>query len=191
MIRGGMNVNLNDWFEKGITLDEYEKELTDHEENYNKIYKNFTLQEDEEFFKQLDNSNVRAIIIAEPWCGHCMMNIPIFRRLAEKSDLETKVILRDTHPEVMDAYETDGKRVIPIIVLINEDGQEVAKWGPRAPETTEIQNEVLRDMPEKGSADYDEMFKVKVKELSETFAGNEDLWQSIYQDMKKTVKTAI
>lgn len=184
-------MDLNKWFEKGITLDEYEKELTNHKENYDKIYENFTLPEEEEFFRQVDNSNVRAIIIAEPWCGHCMMNIPIFRKLSEKSDLDTRVILRDTHPELMDAYETDGKRVIPIIVLINEYGEEVAKWGPRAPETTGIQNEILRDMPEKGSADYDEMFKVKVKELSETFAGNEDLWQSIYQDMKKTVKTAI
>lgn len=120
-----------------------------------------------------------------------MMNLPIFRRIAEKGEIDTRISLRDTHTELMDAYETDGKRVIPIIVLFNEDGQEVAKWGPRAPETTEIQKEVLRDMPEKGSDEYDKMFKVKVRELAETFAGNEVLWQHIYQDMKKTINTAI
>ncbi|WP_218839935.1 thioredoxin family protein [Salinicoccus kekensis] len=186
-----MKVNLNDWFEKGLTFDEYEKELTDHEENYMKIYENFTLPEDAAFFRQTADSGVRAIIIAEPWCGHCMMNLPIFRRIAEKGEIDTRISLRDTHTELMDAYETDGKRVIPIIVLFNEDGQEVAKWGPRAPETTEIQKEVLRDMPEKGSDEYDKMFKVKVRELAETFAGNEVLWQHIYQDMKKKINTAI
>lgn len=186
-----MMMDLNEWFEKGITFDEYERELTDHERNYKKIYENFTVPADEEFFRQAAGSNLRAVIIAEPWCGHCMMNMPIFRKVAEKSGIETRIALRDTHPDLMDAYETDGKRVIPIIVLINEDGVEVAKWGPRAPETTEIQNEILRDMPEKGSAEYEEMFKVKVRELSETFAGNEELWQSIYQDMKKTIKKAI
>ena len=49
----------------------------------------------------------------------------------------------------------------------------------------------LKDMPEKGAPDYDEMFKVKVKELSSTFAGSEDLWQAIYQDMKQTIKTTV
>lgn len=184
-------MNLNEWFERGITYGEYEEGLTDHKENYNLIYDKFTLPNDEEFFNQLDNSNLRAVIIAEPWCGHCMMNLPIFKNLAEKTNLETRVSLRDTHTELMDAYETDGKRVIPIFIFIDEEGNEVAKWGPRAPETTEIQKEVLKDMPEKGAPDYDEMFKVKVKELSDTFAGNEDLWQSIYQDMKKNIKTAL
>lgn len=184
-------MNLNTWFEKGITLDEYEKGLTDQKENYNRVDDKFRLPDDEEFFNQLDNSNLRAVIIAEPWCGHCMMNLPIFKNLAEKTNLETRVSLRDTHPELMDAYETDGKRVIPIFVFIDEEGNEAAKWGPRAPETTEIQKEVLKDMPEKDAPDYDGMFKVKVKELSDTFAGNEDLWQSIYQDMKKTIKTAL
>ena len=186
-----MALNLNHWFEKGITYGEYEKGLTDHEENYNKIYEQFTLPADAEFFKQVADSNVRTTIIAEPWCGHCMMNLPIFKNLAEKTDMDTRVCLRDTHPELMDAYETDGKRVIPIFVFIDKEGNEIAKWGPRAPETTEIQKEVLKDMPEKGAPDYDEMFKVKVKELSSTFAGNEDLWQEIYQDMKQTIKTAL
>ncbi len=184
-------MNLNDWFEKGITLDEYEKKLTGHEKNYKKIYEAFTLTEDETFFRQAADSGVRAIIIAEPWCGHCMMNIPIFRRLAERSGIDTRVCLRDTHPELMDAYETGGKRVIPIIVLINGAGEEVAAWGPRAPETTEIQKEVLKDMPEKGSPEYDKMFKVKVKELAREFAGNEVLWQHVSEDMKKTVQTAV
>lgn len=184
-------MNLSNWFDKGITFEEYEKGLTDHKENYNKIYDKFTLPDDEEFLKQAADSDLKTVIIAEPWCGHCMMNLPIFKNLAEKTDMDTRICLRDTHPELMDAYETGGKRVIPILVFIDEAGNEVAKWGPRAPETTEIQKEVLKDMPEKGAADYDEMFKVKVKELSETFAGNEDLWQAIYEDMKKSIQTAL
>ena len=186
-----MTVNLNNWFERGITFGEYEKGLTDHEEDYNKIYDKFTLPDDAEFLKQVKTGNLRALIIAEPWCGHCMLNLPIFKNLAEQTDTDTRVCLRDTHPELMDEYETDGKRVIPIFVFIDEAGDEVAKWGPRAPETTEIQKEVLKDMPEKGAPDYDEMFKVKVKELSAAFAGSEQLWQAIYQDMKKTIKTAL
>src|SRR5699024_10271428 len=98
-----MTVNLNNWFERGITFGEYEKGLTDHEEDYYKIYDKFTLPDDAEFLKQVKTSNLRAFIIAEPWCGHCMLNLPIFKNLAEQADTDTRVCLRATHQELMDA----------------------------------------------------------------------------------------
>jgi hypothetical protein len=39
--------------------------------------------------------------------------------------------MRDTNPEVMDQYLTNGSRSIPIVIALNESFEEVGHWGPR------------------------------------------------------------
>lgn len=180
--------DLNTWFDQGISLEEYTNKLTDHEENFNHIYHTFDMPDDEEFFRSLENSGLRALVIAEPWCGHCMMDVPILTQLAEKSHMDVSVCLRDDNLELMDQYQTDGKRVIPIFIFIDKDGDEVAKWGPRAPEVTEYQKNLTEDMPEKGTEEYDEVFKEKIKELGARFSTDDTLWLAVYKDIKKTVE---
>src|SRR5690625_6172664 len=88
-------MNLNNWFDKGLLTDEYEKQLDDHKDNYYNIFNNYEVPEDEEFFSQLKNKNWRAIVLAEVWCGHCMLNIPIFLKIAEKANMPVRFLNRD------------------------------------------------------------------------------------------------
>jgi hypothetical protein len=73
-------------------------------------------------------------IITEGWCGDASQTVPIFEAVAQASNgkLETRYFLRDSHPELIDKYLTNGGKAIPITVLLHADSLiEVAVWGPR------------------------------------------------------------
>ncbi|MBK6263448.1 thioredoxin family protein [Marivirga sp. S37H4] len=72
------------------------------------------------------------LIITEAWCGDAAQNIPFIAKLADLNEnINLRLILRDEHPEVMDAYLTNGSRSIPILIMMDESLNEQAKWGPR------------------------------------------------------------
>ena len=77
----------------------------------------------------------RLLVLAEDWCGDASNTVPILARLAEAvPGLELRILLRDTNPEVMDRYLTNGSRSIPIVIVLDRDFREVGHWGPRPSE---------------------------------------------------------
>lgn len=76
---------------------------------------------------------VTWLVITEAWCGDAAQIIPVLNKMAEESELvELKLIFRDEHPEVMDAFLTNGTRSIPILVILDSENLEVLNvWGPR------------------------------------------------------------
>jgi hypothetical protein len=56
--------------------------------------------------------------------------------------LEMRVIKRDEHPELMDAYLTGTARSIPLAILLDEQFKPRGRWGPRP---AELQDFVLRE----------------------------------------------
>lgn len=178
-------MGLNRWFEKGLTPEQYIDQHEHHEENFKNILNKFSVPEDDSFFTLLKEKNLRAIILAEVWCGHCMLNIPIFLNLAEKVNMPVRFLNRDENLELMDQYVTNGNRTIPIFIFIDEDGNEVAKWGPMANTTREFVAPLRENMPPKDDEHYDEKFKEMVKITSKEFGGNEKLWIGVYESMKE------
>lgn len=184
-------MNLDEWFKEGLSIEGYMDTLTKHKDHFNHIDSSFKLPEDEDFFKRLEHKGIRALVIAEPWCGHCMMDVPILKRMAEKGNMDISICLRDAYPQLMDQYETDGKRVIPIFIFLNDEGEQVGKWGPRAPKVAKIQQETLSDLPEKGSPEYEQVFPEKLQALTERFSSDEELWQHVYEDIKKELEKCL
>jgi thioredoxin family protein len=77
----------------------------------------------------------KLLVIAEDWCGDASNTVPIIARLADQSaGLELRIIMRDTNPDVMDQYLTNGSRSIPIVIALDESFHEVGHWGPRPSE---------------------------------------------------------
>jgi hypothetical protein len=77
----------------------------------------------------------KLLVIAEDWCGDASNTVPIIAKLAHSvPGLGLRVILRDTNPEVMDQYLTNGSRSIPIVIALDENFEEVGHWGPRPSE---------------------------------------------------------
>ena len=81
---------------------------------------------------QVNQSQV-WLIITEAWCGDGAQSIPHLTKLADLNPLiMLKIVLRDEHPDLMDAYLTNGARSIPKLVAMTADLQvELFTWGPK------------------------------------------------------------
>lgn len=73
------------------------------------------------------------LILTEHWCGDASQILPVFNAIAEmgKGKVEMKLVYRDQHPELMDAYLTNETRSIPKLIQLNEHYNVTAFWGPR------------------------------------------------------------
>lgn len=182
-------MSLNDWFDKGLLPDEYMEHLDKHKEGFHQIYNNFKLPEDDDFFASLKEKNVRTVALAEVWCGHCMLDIPILLKIAEKVDMPVRFLPRDENLELMDQYLTNGNRVIPIFIFINEAGEEVGKWGPMAPGVREFVSQYREKLPPKDSPEYEEKFQEMIGITGKAFREDESLWQEVYRSIKETLQS--
>lgn len=75
----------------------------------------------------------RFLVISEGWCGDAAQIVPVFDKMtnAFPDKFELKFVLRDTNLPLIDAHLTNGGRAIPVLLVLNESGDVVAKWGPR------------------------------------------------------------
>lgn len=73
------------------------------------------------------------LILNEAWCGSASQNLPVINKMAKVTPtIEIRIILRDEHPDIMDAYLTDGARSIPKLICLHADTlEELGTWGPR------------------------------------------------------------
>ncbi|WP_053218799.1 thioredoxin family protein [Virgibacillus senegalensis] len=185
-------MNLEKWYQKGIGPDQYIESMQQHKENLLHVYDHFILPEDNEFFEKLRNKNLRAIVLTEDWCGDAMMNVPILFHLAQKADIDIRLLARDENLELMDNYLTNGKsRSIPIFIFMDENGNEVAKWGPRAPEIQQFIEESMANLPDKDATDYKEKRKELFTFVTKSFRDNTDFWKQTYQSIATSLKQLI
>lgn len=179
-------MNLNEWFNHGINKEQYMANLDKHRDGFMHIYNNFSVPEaDKSFLNEV--KNVRVIVLAEVWCGHCMLDIPILLHICEQADLPIRFLPRDENLELMDQYLTNEKRIIPIFIFIDEDGNELAKWGPMAPKVKEYVDTLKKDLPEKDDPGYEEAFQKYVNTIGESFRNDDTFWNYVYEDLKNTL----
>lgn len=177
--------SLNNWFDKGMTKDHYINSMQTHKESLETIYDRFQLNDqDKAELTSIKEKNLRAIALTADWCGDAMVNLPILMRIGEEADMEIRYLIRDENIELMDQYLTNGTaRSIPIIIFINQEGEEVAKWGPRAPEVQSFVDELRSRMPAKEDPSHDAAFKLFIESLTSRFTEDEALWDHIKKDI--------
>lgn len=84
------------------------------------------------------------LVITEDWCVDSAFLLPVIAALANENPLiHLRIVPRDTFPEVMDQYLTNGARSIPKMVVFNEHGNELFQWGPR-PHTVQAMRDALK-----------------------------------------------
>ncbi|MEW9677064.1 thioredoxin family protein [Lentibacillus sp. L22] len=186
-------VDLNQWYEQGMSPDTYIESMEKHKENLLHIFDHFTVpDEDEVFFEKLADKNLRVIVLTEDWCGDAMLNVPILLRLAEKTKTPVKILLRDQNLELMDQYLTNGKsRSIPIFIFIDEQGNQVAKWGPRADKIQQFVDQAREQLPDKDASNYQEKFNEMLLFMTKTYRDNSDFWDDVYFSLKQTLQSTV
>lgn len=88
------------------------------------------------------------LVLTEAWCGDASQIIPILNKLATASEnITLRLILRDEHLEIMDAFLTNGSRSIPKLIALDANSLDVfATWGPRPKALQNIILPAIEDM---------------------------------------------
>lgn len=84
--------------------------------------------------KKVKRINKRQVwlLITESWCGDASQTVPIIAKIAALNHhIELKIVLRDSNESLMNLYLTDGGMSIPILVMLDEQSNEISRWGPR------------------------------------------------------------
>ncbi|CAD2073298.1 thioredoxin family protein [Phocicoccus pinnipedialis] len=178
--------NLSKWYDKALSPEQYRATLTDLKVGFDKIYDEFSVSRDDDI-EMLKDKDMKVLVITEPWCSHCMLNLPILLRISEAVGFDVRFSLRDENMDLMEMYQTNGKNVIPRVLLLDLDGNEVAAWGPIAPYTKEVQDKEKHHLPKTDSPDYDEKVKDMRSKLKDIFSTDEKIWMGVYEDLKKSL----
>lgn len=86
------------------------------------------------------------LVITEGWCGDAAQNIPVIEKLAAANPgIQTRYLLRDENPDLIDLYLTRGSRSIPkVLVIDRRHYRVVGTWGPRPMASQKIFDELQR-----------------------------------------------
>ncbi len=71
------------------------------------------------------------MIISEPWCGDASATVPAAAKFFEAAGNEVRIFLRDSDPTLIDQFLTNGTQSIPKVIILTEDDEVKAVWGPR------------------------------------------------------------
>lgn len=101
--------------------------------------KTVLLPEVESFLQKISTPQI-WLVLTEGWCGDAAQILPVMNKMAESSSMvELRVIFRDQHLEVMDAFLTNGARSIPKLLVLDSSSHEVLmSWGPRPSEAQQL-----------------------------------------------------
>lgn len=86
------------------------------------------------------------VVITAAWCGDSAQTIPyVAEMVKDNPNIDLRILERDDNLDIMDAYLTNGKRSIPILIAINEDGEELFRWGPRPYQASQVYSESVEE----------------------------------------------
>lgn len=72
------------------------------------------------------------LVITEDWCGDSAQNLPYIYLISQCSTfVNLRIVLRDSNPELIDMYLTNGTRSIPKLIAFDAGYSEIFRWGPR------------------------------------------------------------
>jgi hypothetical protein len=86
---------------------------------------------------------IDVYIIMENWCGSSAGNVPyIVKILQSISNTAIHIVPRDSNEDFMNAYLSEGKKSIPIVIGFDKSGNELFKWGS----ASAAQNEYAKEL---------------------------------------------
>ena len=75
---------------------------------------------------------MKVLCLAGTWCGDCVNQCPIFDHFERANErIAVRYFDRDTNPDLAAELQVCGGARVPVVVILSEDGFEVARFGDR------------------------------------------------------------
>lgn len=175
------------YFEEAITLQQYMEDMTQLKEQSLAVYEGFNVPTEDGFIDFLKDTKLRILTITEDWCGDAMLNNPVIRRIAEAASLEVRAVFRDADTDLIDRYLTNGGRAIPIYILLDDVGEVVGTWGPRAPELQQYVMELRAGLPDKEDPSFEDAQKDIYTKMRTAYVEDPQYARYVYEDFKTKI----
>ena len=114
-------------FYEGMTIAQFVGQMSKNREIFEENYDSFQLKPDDAAFLRGMGRGLKALVLAEDWCGDVVRYLPAFARMAEEArEWEVRVFCRDENSDLADMWRKEGKyRSIPVIVFFDEQWEEI------------------------------------------------------------------
>ncbi|MBX7164941.1 MAG: thioredoxin family protein [Pirellulales bacterium] len=104
----------------------------EHRRRWEQAYQALTLPADAQRLLAGFKRQMNVLCLAGAWCGDCIYQCPIFARIAEACPrIDLRFFDRDAHPHLASELKICGGNRVPVVVMLSEDQQEVARCGDR------------------------------------------------------------
>lgn len=119
-------------YDRGVALGEWVARARKNQDVWRDVYRLARVPEDVVARARALPGRWRLLVLAEDWCGDAFNTVPVIARLVDDCpNLALRVLARDENPALMDAHLTNGSRSIPVVMALDEAGEEHGWWGPR------------------------------------------------------------
>ena len=139
---------MRDRYQKAETFQEFLATVQAHRTLWNQLSEGAQLSQEAREAAGSILGQWHLLVLAEDWCGDVMHILPFLARLEEEfPHFDLRILSREENPDLMESHLTNGTRSIPVVMILDEDFQEVAWWGPRPQPLQEIFHREIKFLP--------------------------------------------
>ncbi|MEJ2054602.1 MAG: thioredoxin family protein [Calditrichaceae bacterium] len=146
-------MNYLDYFNKGMEIEEYKQMLGKQLAVYNLHFKKAIVVSD-----QYIPENLKILTLVQPGCADTAAILSVVQKFFENSNTKLRILKRDDNPDLMDQFLTNGGRAVPLFIIMDEQGNYLARFGPR-PEKMQNFFEEHREAINKGEIEKSEIIR--------------------------------
>jgi thiol-disulfide isomerase/thioredoxin len=104
----------------------------EHRRRWNDFHASLSLSEPQRKLLAGFERDMKVMCLAGAWCGDCVNQCPILDHFAKVSPRITLHFFdRDAHPDLAAELKICGGARVPVVVILSEDDQEIARFGDR------------------------------------------------------------
>ncbi len=135
-------------FLQAETFQDFLDSVQSHQTLWHQIFERASLSREAEELASSIHGQWNLLVLAEDWCGDAVHTLPYLARLEEAfPKFRLRILSRDENPDLMAAHLTNGTLSIPVVMVLDEEFQEVAWWGPRPAALQELFLRELKPLP--------------------------------------------
>lgn len=128
------------FFQQGETVEQFIARFNeDQRAKFDQLLKESRLSETQLYEVENLPRDINVMVIAEPWSGDVMFNLPPLIRFAQAAQWQVRIFLRDSTPDLILPYLKDGiYHSIPVFVFFDKNFKELGNWIERPAIATKV-----------------------------------------------------